>query len=84
VLHQNYPNPFNPGTNISYQLSKSGNVLLEVYSLNGQLISTLVNSFQTAGNYTIYFNASNLSSGVYLYKISGNDFISVKKMLLLK
>lgn len=84
VLHQNYPNPFNPGTNISYQLSKSGNVLLEVYSLNGQLISTLVNSFQTAGRYTIYFNASNLSSGVYLYKISGNDFISVKKILLLK
>lgn len=83
-LTQNYPNPFNPSTNISYQIPKAGNVLLEVYSLNGQLISTLVNKVQSAGSYTVRFDASGLASGIYLYKISGVGISAIKKMMLIK
>ncbi len=83
-LMQNYPNPFNPSTKISFSLPKAGNVTLVVYDILGREVATIVNDFTTAGNHTIDFNASNLSSGVYLYKIQAGDFTETKKMMLIK
>ncbi|MCL5030912.1 MAG: T9SS type A sorting domain-containing protein [Bacteroidetes bacterium] len=83
-LSQNYPNPFNPGTIINYQLSASGNVTLKIYNVLGNEVKTLVDGFQPQGKYSVNFNASYLASGVYFYKIITGNFVSVKKMLLLK
>ena len=68
VLNQNYPNPFNPATTISYYLPKSGFVILKIYDIQGKEIRTLINELQKSGRYSVNFNASDLSSGVYLYK----------------
>ena len=84
ILNQNYPNPFNPGTNILYSIPKSSNVILSVYDMLGNLITNLVNENQEAGNYLVNFNADELSSGIYYYKLQAGDFVAVKKMLLLK
>lgn len=84
VLNQNYPNPFNPATQISYQINKETHVTLTVYNALGQLIKTLVNERQKAGNYTLHFNASELSSGIYFYRLQAGDAVSVKKMMLVK
>ena len=81
---QNYPNPFNPATVISFSIPKAGNVLLKVYNALGQEIATLVNEYKDAANYKVSFNASNLSSGVYFYRLEAGSFVSVKKMLLLR
>jgi hypothetical protein len=83
-LTQNFPNPFNPVTQINYGIMKSSNVKISVYDLLGKEVSTLVNEFQTAGNYSASFNASNFSSGVYFYKIETSDFSEMKKMSLIK
>ncbi len=84
-LSQNYPNPFNPSTVISYGLPKAGLVRLVVYDILGRIAQTLVNNeYKEAGTYKAYFNAINLSSGVYFYRIEAGDFVSVKKMLLIK
>ena len=83
-LQQNYPNPFNPRTIIEYSIPEAGFVSIKVYNILGQLVATLVNEFENAGNYRINFNASNLSSGLYLYRIETNNFTAVKKMMLLK
>jgi hypothetical protein len=91
-LNQNYPNPFNPTTQISYQIPKDGFVKLVLYNSLGEEVSQLVNEFQTTGKYTVQFKASDLPSGVYIYKItagnpsasSGQVFTQVKKMLLTK
>ncbi len=83
-LNQNYPNPFNPSTVISYSIPKAGLVKIRVYNILGQLVKELVNEFQSAGNYKVNFDASSLSSGVYLYSINTNGFTNVKKMVLLK
>ncbi|MBN1638644.1 MAG: M28 family peptidase [Ignavibacteriales bacterium] len=84
TLNQNYPNPFNPSTVISYQLPVNSMVQIKIYNVLGQEIATLVNEEKPAGKHKVEFNASNLSSGVYIYQISVNDFIDVKKMILMK
>ena len=84
TLSQNYPNPFNPSTTISYQLSEITFVTLKVYDALGREVKKLVNKEQPAGNYNVNFEASKLSSGVYFYRITANDIVDTKKMLLLK
>lgn len=84
TLYQNYPNPFNPKTNIAFDLPKSSHVKIEVYNIQGELIKTLLNKYLTAGSHVIRFNASNLASGIYFYKIKAGNFIKVKKMIIVK
>jgi Secretion system C-terminal sorting domain len=83
-LNQNYPNPFNPSTLISYSIPKAQLVTLKVYNVLGQHVATLVNEQQSAGSHQINFDASKLSSGVYLYKLESGNFVQTKKMMLLK
>jgi hypothetical protein len=86
-LSQNYPNPFNPTTNIKYQIANSSNVVLSVYNMLGKKVVTLVNQKQNAGFYEVTFDGTNLSSGIYFYKLTctGQDnFSETKKMILLK
>ncbi|TFH01951.1 MAG: T9SS type A sorting domain-containing protein [Calditrichales bacterium] len=83
-LSQNYPNPFNPTTSISYTIAKPGSVTLEVFNLLGQRVQTLVKSKQAAGKYTVDFDATNLASGLYLYRLETEGFVKVQKMVLLK
>ena len=83
-LSQNYPNPFNPSTTIQYSIPESGNVQLKIYNLLGEEVATLVNDFKNAGSYQVRFNASDLSSGIYYYRIESEKFIQVKKMVLIR
>lgn len=91
-LSQNYPNPFNPSTKISFAMPETGIVKLEVYDITGKQVAVLVNGQIEAGKHSIDFDASRLSSGVYIYKLTANDpssssgqvFIDTKKMVLLK
>lgn len=83
-LKQNYPNPFNPSTNIKYDLIKNSFVKMTVYDLSGKEVASLVNQLQNAGSYEVTFNAANLSSGVYFYKLETGDFKDVKRMVILK
>ncbi|MFZ1517933.1 MAG: S8 family serine peptidase [Ignavibacteriaceae bacterium] len=87
-LTQNYPNPFNPGTKIRYSLPNVGSGLaqtvLKVYDVLGNEVATLVNEYKPAGSYEATFDASSLSSGIYLYKIQSADFVQTKKMILMK
>lgn len=83
-LSQNYPNPFNPSTAINYSIPFESQVTLKVYNMLGQEVATLVNEKQAQGYYTTNFNASRLSSGVYVYRIEAGSYIAVKKMMLLK
>lgn len=83
-LENNYPNPFNPTTQISYSIPKSELVSLKVYDVLGKEVAQLVNQFQNNGNYQVTFNANQLSSGVYFYQLKAGDFVSVKKMLLVR
>ncbi len=83
-IRQNYPNPFNPTTKINYELSITNYVGLSVYNTLGQKVRTLVNRRQTAGTYSVSFDASALSGGVYYYKFTAGTFVQVHKMLLLK
>ncbi|HQJ45705.1 MAG TPA: T9SS type A sorting domain-containing protein [Ignavibacteriaceae bacterium] len=83
-LEQNFPNPFNPETEISFSLAKSDNVTLKVYNILGSEVATLVNEFLEAGKHTIKFNASDLTSGVYLYTIKSGNFTATRKMILMK
>ena len=83
-LQQNYPNPFNPITKIKYSIPQSSNVVIKVFDLLGNEITTLVNEEKPTGNYSIEFNAANLPSGVYFYRLNAGEFISTKKMILLK
>jgi hypothetical protein len=83
-LSQNYPNPFNPVTNIKFAIPSGGLVKLVVYDIMGREVGTLVNQSMNAGSYTVDFDASSLSSGVYFYTISAGDFKDTKKMMLIK
>ncbi len=83
-LSQNYPNPFNPSTKIRFQVPKTGFVTLKIYNTLGKEIATLVNEEKQPGNYEITWNASNLPSGIYFYRITTGNFLDTKKMLLLK
>jgi hypothetical protein len=83
-LNQNYPNPFNPSTTIKYALPKNEFVTIKVYDITGREIMRLVNEYKQAGYYSVNFNGSNLASGVYFYRIQAGDFISVKRMLMIK
>ncbi|MBU0560342.1 MAG: T9SS type A sorting domain-containing protein [Bacteroidetes bacterium] len=83
-LFQNYPNPFNPTTKIQYSMPAYGNVQVKVYDVLGKEIATLVNDNKQAGTYEVEFDASNLSSGIYFYKIESGINFYIKKMILLR
>ncbi len=84
LLSQNYPNPFNPGTSIQYAVSSRQFVKLTVYDLLGREIENLVNEEKPEGTYEVIWNAANLPSGVYFYKLQAGDFVQTKKMILLR
>jgi len=84
TLYQNYPDPFNPSTRIEYTIPGNSYVKLQVFSVAGQLIKTLVSNNQEAGHYSVQFSGNNLSSGVYIYRLSVNNKNVIKKMLYLK
>jgi hypothetical protein len=83
-LAQNYPNPFNPSTTFQFSITKSSNVVLEIFNILGQPVAKLVDENLSAGTYRMNFNASALSSGVYLYRLKAGDFTQTKKMVLMK
>ena len=83
-LYQNYPNPFNPFTKIKFDIPKSGFVTLKIYDMLGKEVQTLVSSDLTTGSYSVDFDASRLTSGVYFYKLITDEFVDVKKMVLIK
>jgi len=83
-LSQNYPNPFNPVTVIKYSIKDAGMVSLKVYDILGQEVATLVNNAQTPGLYEVEFNAQNLTSGIYFYRLTVGSFSETKKLLFLK
>lgn len=83
-LSQNYPNPFNPVTNIKFDLPKGSFVTLKVYDITGKESATLVNEIKAKGSYLVDFNATNLSSGIYFYRLETNDFNETKRMMIVK
>ncbi len=83
-LLQNYPNPFNPATKINYTIPQQGFVLLKIYDVLGNEVTTLVDEYREVGSYEITFDASMLSSGIYFYKLQAGDFVQTKKMILVK
>ena len=84
VLHQNYPNPFNPSTTIKYAVPNTSQVSIKVYDMTGQEVASLVNEMKEAGTYEIKFDARNLASGIYIYRMIADNFTSVKKLNVLK
>lgn len=83
-LYQNYPNPCNPETTIQYDLEVQSHVILNIYTVTGQKIETLVNTFQAAGNYSIIWRPEDLPSGIYFYRLNAGAFSETKKILLMK
>ena len=83
-LEQNYPNPFNPSTEIKYQLPQDGYVKIEVFDILGNSITTLVDQDMQAGYHSVTWNASNLASGIYFYRIQSGTFTAIKKLMLMK
>jgi hypothetical protein len=84
ALEQNYPNPFNPSTAINFSVPKASNIKLTVYNLLGQIVATLVDKYMEAGAYTVKYDAASIASGVYFYRLEAGQFISQKKMVLLR
>ncbi|MCX6121820.1 MAG: T9SS type A sorting domain-containing protein [Ignavibacteriales bacterium] len=84
ALNQNFPNPFNPSTTIKFDLPKTGFTTLKIYNMLGQEIATLVNDVKLTGRYTVQWNGSNMTSGLYFYKLISGEFIQVKKMQFIK
>ena len=83
-LSQNYPNPFNATTNIEYVIKNNCRVVITVYNVRGQKLTTLVNANQYAGKYRVQWDASNRSSGLYFFKIQAGNFVDIKKSILIK
>jgi len=83
-LDQNFPNPFNPKTTINYSLQKRCNVKIVVFDLTGRELKTLVNKIQNAGKYSVSFNASELASGIYIYRLKSGPFVQNRKMILVR
>jgi len=83
-LHQNYPNPFNPSTVIKYEIPRASQIKLEVYDLLGRKVAELENGIKAAGTYQVQFDASQLSSGIYVYRLESEKSVISKKMLLIK
>ena len=83
-LYQNYPNPFNPETNIIFRLNKEGKTKLSIFDILGSKVADLIDDYEESGLHIVRFNASNLSSGIYFYKLSSNNLIITRKMILLK
>ena len=84
LLNQNYPNPFNPSTTISYSLSKASYVKLRIFNILGKELTTLADGFQSAGNHSAHFLASDMASGVYFYRLETEGYTAMKQMLLIK
>ena len=84
VLHQNYPNPFNPVTTIRYDLPEESDVTLTIYDITGRIVKTLVQETQQAGIKNVVWNAIDVSSGVYIYRIKAMSYTQTHKMILLK
>ena len=84
ALYQNYPNPFNPVTTIEYTLPIADHVKVEVYNVLGQTVTVLVNSFHEAGSHHVQWDASHMSSGIYIYRLKVGTYVSTKKMVYLK
>ena len=85
ALEQNYPNPFNPSTVIEFSLPENvGNVKLSIYNALGEKVAELVNTALTAGKYSYQWNAQNVATGMYIYELRTDKFVSVKKMILMK
>jgi hypothetical protein len=84
TLYQNYPNPFNPTTNISYSIPTNSKVVIKIYTIAGREVETIENSVRSAGTYTITFDAKQLASGVYFYKLTANNHSATKKFVLMK
>ncbi len=83
-LSQNYPNPFNPGTTIEFDLPKTSEVTLKVFNILGKEVATLVSDRLSAGTYSYKWDASNLPSGIYLYRLELGEFVGIKKMILMR
>ena len=84
ILQQNYPNPFNPNTTIQFDLPKTSKVTLKVFNILGEEVSTLVSDRLSAGSHTYEWDASNLSCGVYLYRLEAEGYFETRKMILMK
>ncbi|MBP9192405.1 MAG: T9SS type A sorting domain-containing protein, partial [Ignavibacteria bacterium] len=83
-LYQNFPNPFNPATSIKFDITKKGNVKLVVFDILGRELSTLINEILSPGTYQVNFDASGLSSGIYLCRLQSEDYAYTMKMNLIK
>ena len=84
ILEQNFPNPFNPSTTINFSIPQKNFVSLRVFNIIGEEVSTLINEEKDAGSYHIKFNALNIPSGIYFYKITAGSFSATRKMILIK
>jgi hypothetical protein len=84
ILDQNYPNPFNPSTTIEFDLSKTSEVTLKVFTILGEEVATLLSASLFSGSHSVEWDASNLASGVYLYRLQAGDYVETKKMVVMK
>ncbi|MBK8554111.1 MAG: T9SS type A sorting domain-containing protein [Ignavibacteria bacterium] len=83
-LHQNYPNPFNPVTNINFEMPEAGYVTLKIYDSRGSIVNTIFNGKLSQGSYSLSYDASHLSSGIYFYEMRSGKFVMTKKMVIAK
>ena len=84
TIYQNYPNPFNPVTTIHYDLPANANIEIVVYNIKGQKIMTLVDEYKLAGSYSLKWDATEISSGIYFYQLKAGEYSVVKKCIILK